>query len=163
MLNSLTQTQPDTPQKWASSASKSILLVVNIEVMAPTYHGKACGSYATLSSESGTIAYFWVHIIQFCDLEPLNNKLGNELLYRPFCLRALVVNLGSAQKFLWGYMEQTNSTSCNCSAPRRFTVERHHFVELGAFELNGSLNVVDRGNRKLFTVLSGEVDLTIQF
>ena len=72
MLNSLTHTQRDTAQKGASSASKSILPAVNIQVMAPTYHGKACGSHATLSSESGSINYFQMHSIQFGDLEPLN-------------------------------------------------------------------------------------------
>ena len=46
MLNSLTHTQRDTAQKGASSASKSILPAVNIQVMAPTYHGKACGSHS---------------------------------------------------------------------------------------------------------------------
>ena len=69
MLNSLTHTQRDTAQKGASSASKSILPAVNIEVMAPTYHGKACGSHATLSSESGSINYFQMHSIQFGYLE----------------------------------------------------------------------------------------------
>ena len=68
MLNSLTHTQRDTAQKGASSASKSILPAVNIQVMAPTYHGKACGSHATLSSESGSINYFQSHSIQFCYL-----------------------------------------------------------------------------------------------
>ena len=71
MLNSLTHTQRDTAQKGASSASKSILPAVNIQVMAPTYHGKACGSHATLSSESGSINYFQIHsvYIQFGYLE----------------------------------------------------------------------------------------------
>ena len=75
MLNSLTHTQRDTAQKGASSASKSILPAVNIQVMAPTYHGKACGSHATLSSESGSINYFQMHSIQFGDLEPLNLQI----------------------------------------------------------------------------------------
>jgi hypothetical protein len=77
MLHSLTHTQRDTAQKGASSASKSILSAVNIQVMAPTYHGKACGSHATLlvSSESGSINYFQVHSIQFGYLEPLNNQI----------------------------------------------------------------------------------------
>jgi hypothetical protein len=75
MLNSLTHTQRDIAQKGASSASKSILPAVNIQVMAPTYHGKACGSHATLSSESGSISYFQMHKIQFVDLEPLNLQM----------------------------------------------------------------------------------------
>jgi hypothetical protein len=75
MLNSLTHTQRDPAQKGASSASKSILPAVNIQVMAPTYHGKACGSHATLSSESGSINYFQMHSIQSGDLEPLNLQI----------------------------------------------------------------------------------------
>ena len=74
MLNSLTQTQRDTAQKGASSASKSILPAVNTQVIAPNYHGKACGSHATLSSEPGSINYFQMHNIQFRYLEPLNNQ-----------------------------------------------------------------------------------------
>jgi hypothetical protein len=69
MLNSLTQTQRDTAQKGASIASKSILPAVNIQVMAPTYHGKACGSHATISSEPISINYLQMHSIQFGYLE----------------------------------------------------------------------------------------------
>ena len=71
MLNSLTHTQRDTAQKGASSASKSILPAVNIQVMALTYQGKACGSHVTLSisSEPGSINYFQVYNTQFGHLE----------------------------------------------------------------------------------------------
>jgi hypothetical protein len=89
MFDRLTQTQWDTAQKGASSASKSILPAVNIQVMALTYHGKACSSHATLSGESGSINYFQTHSIQFGYLEAPNNRLGNEFLYRPLCSRAL--------------------------------------------------------------------------
>jgi hypothetical protein len=65
MLNSLTQTQRDTAQKGASSASKSILPAVNIQVMASTYHEKACGSHETLSSESCSISYFFYQNAQY--------------------------------------------------------------------------------------------------
>jgi hypothetical protein len=65
MLNSLTHTQRDTAQKGASRASKIILPAVNIQVMAPTYHEKACGSHATLSRELRSINYFQSHSIQF--------------------------------------------------------------------------------------------------
>ena len=74
MLNSLTQTQRDTSQKGASSASKSILPAVNIQVIAPTYHGKACGSHTTLSSKSGGINYSKMHSIQFGYLEGLETR-----------------------------------------------------------------------------------------
>jgi hypothetical protein len=76
MLNILTQTQQDTAQKGASSASKSILPALNSQVMAPTYHGKACGSHATLclSNESGSINCFKMHSIQFGYLEGLETR-----------------------------------------------------------------------------------------
>ena len=35
----------------------------------------------------------------------------------------LQLTSGSAQKFLWGSMEQTHSTSCNSGATRRHTVK----------------------------------------
>jgi hypothetical protein len=68
MLNSLTQTQRDTAHKGASSASKSILPAVNIQVMAPTHNGKAlpvAHMQPYLASESGSINYFQSHNIQF--------------------------------------------------------------------------------------------------
>jgi hypothetical protein len=75
MLNSLTHTLRDTAQKGASSTSKSILSAVNIQVMAPTYHGKACGSHAPLSRELRSINYFQNHNIQFEYLEALNIQI----------------------------------------------------------------------------------------
>jgi hypothetical protein len=68
MLNNLTLAQRDTAQKGALF-SKSILPAVNIQVMALTYDGKACGSHATLPSELGSINYFQTHNIQFGYLE----------------------------------------------------------------------------------------------